>query len=259
MIIIFLLSILCVFCNEAPKKEIQNSIGMKFILLPKGSFIMSENKFFSIPIHEVIISKAFYIQNTEVTQGQWKKVMKINPSEFIGCGDDCPVENISWNEANDFIKKLNEMENTNKYRLPSNAEWEYACRAGTSTEYSFGDDIDKLGVYAWYDGNSQDSTHPVGTKKANGWGLYDMHGNVWEWVEDDYDFGYYNKAPKDGRAWVDDPRANHSLIRGCGWRSESFPPLFEFKWRSSDFFFNKKKERLSYLGFRICKDVEDVK
>ncbi len=112
----------------------------------------------------------------EVTQKQWHEVMGTNPSTFKG--DDLPVESVSWNDVQKFIKKLNKKENTNKYRLPSEAEWEYAARAGTTTRYSFGDDARKLRNYAWYYANSNFETHPVGEKKPNTWGLYDMHGNV---------------------------------------------------------------------------------
>jgi len=94
------------------------------------------------------------------------------------------VEQVSWNDVQDFIRRLNQQEGKDKYRLPTEAEWEYTARAGSKTKYCFGDDSDELGAYAWYDGNSGDRTHPVGRKKPNTWGLYDMHGNVWEWVQD---------------------------------------------------------------------------
>jgi formylglycine-generating enzyme required for sulfatase activity len=126
--------------------------------------------------------------------------MSDNPSYFTG-DDDLPVEQVSWDDVQEFIKKLNEKEGTDKYRLPSEAEWEYACRAGTATRYSLGDDESKLGDYAWYADNSDWKTHPVGQKKPNPWGLYDMHGNVWEWVQDCW-HSDYNGAPTDGSAWV---------------------------------------------------------
>jgi formylglycine-generating enzyme required for sulfatase activity len=131
----------------------------------------------------VTISSAYYLQTTEVTQGQWKKVMGSNPSKFKNCGDDCPVEQVSWSDVQVFIRKLNSQEGTDKYRLPTEAEWEYACRAGTTTAYSFGDNESDLGDYGWYHGNSGNRTHPVGQKRPNPWGLYDVHGNVWEWTQ----------------------------------------------------------------------------
>ena len=138
-----------------------------------------------------------------------------NPSCFKG--DNLPVECVSWDDVQDFIRKLNEREGTDKYRLPSEAEWEYVARAGTTTRYSFGDEESKLGDYAWYRDNSDYQTHPVGQKKPNPWGLYDMHGNVWEWVQDCW-HGNYNGAPDDSSA-----RAEYysclRVARGGGWRS----------------------------------------
>ena len=108
------------------------------------------------PKHKVTISKPFYLQSTEVTQVQWKKIFKKNPSFFKDYGDECPVENVSWNEAQKFIKKLNKKEESDKYRLPTEAEWEYACQSGTTTEFSFGDDASGLAEYGWYSDNSAD-------------------------------------------------------------------------------------------------------
>ena len=136
-----------------------------------------------------------------------------NPSNFKG--EDRPVESVSWKDVQEFVKKLNEKEGTDKYRLPSEAEWEYACRAGTQTRYSFGDDESKLNEYAWYDKNSGSETHPVGQKKPNPWGLYDMHGNVWEWVQDRW-HGDYNGAPSDGSAW-EDGSGSDRVDRGGSW------------------------------------------
>jgi formylglycine-generating enzyme required for sulfatase activity len=172
------------------------------------------------PPHDVKVSQSFYIQTTEVSQGQWKKVMGDNPSKFKDCGEDCPVESVSWEDAKRFIEKLNQLEKTTGYRLPSEAEWEYACRAGTSTEYYFGDDTSKLGEYAWFKENSKNATHPVATRNHNSWRLNDILGNVWEWVEDDYHRSY-DGAPDDGSAWIDNPRASDRVMRGGGWGSEA--------------------------------------
>lgn len=122
----------------------------------------------------------------EVTQAQWQEVKGHDPS-YLGQGNsNHPVEKVSWDDAQQFIQKLNEREGVTHYRLPTEAEWEYAARAGTTTSYSFGDDPAQLGNYAWYKGDSGNTTHPVGQKNPNPWGLYDMHGNVYEWVHDWY-------------------------------------------------------------------------
>jgi formylglycine-generating enzyme required for sulfatase activity len=141
---------------------------------------------------EVTISRGFGMSKYEVTQAQYKAVMGTNPSSFKG--DNKPVEQVSWHDAVAYCAKLTGKEKAAgrvpggyEYRLPTEAEWEYACRAGTTTLFSFGDDESKLGEYAWYDANSGNTTHPVGQKKPNGWGLYDMHGNVYEWCQDWYD------------------------------------------------------------------------
>jgi formylglycine-generating enzyme required for sulfatase activity len=185
---------------EEPSQTFTNSIGMEFVLIPAGEFMMGSDDWSSkeLPMHEVTIDDAFYLGKYEVTQKQWIEIMSDNPSYFIG--DNNPVETVSWNDVQEFVAKLNEMEGTNKYRLPSEAEWEYACRAGTTTYYSFGDDESELGEYAWYDVNSGGIPHPVGQKKPNPWGLYDMHGNINEWVQDKMHNTYEN-APIDGSAW----------------------------------------------------------
>jgi formylglycine-generating enzyme required for sulfatase activity len=126
------------------------------------------------------LTKGFFVGVTEVTQGQWKKVMGNNPSSFKNCGDECPVESVSWNDVKEFIRKLNSLERTDKFRLPTEAEWEYACRAGSTTRFYFGHDKTRLGEHAWRWNNSGRRTHPVAQKKPNSWGLYDILGNVLE-------------------------------------------------------------------------------
>jgi formylglycine-generating enzyme required for sulfatase activity len=205
---------------KTPLKTFTNSIGMKFVLIPAGTFQMGSpadetDRDKDERQHQVTISKPFYLQYTEVTQGQWQQVMGKNPSEFKKWwgGANLPVEQVSWEDAQEFIKKLNKMENTDKYRLPTEAEWEYASRADSKERWSFGDDEAKLEEYAWYSKNSQDKTHPVGQRKPNAWGLYDMHGNVWEWVQDRY--GDYPAGP------VTDPTGSASgkrrVLRGGSW------------------------------------------
>lgn len=194
----------------APSEEVAspetytNSIGMEFTLIPAGSFMMGCNSTFEscstseTPQHRVQINTPFYLGITEVTQEQWVTVMEHNPSHFKGRAN--PVEQVSWNDAQAFVRVLNLMEDcTDCYRLPSEAEWEYAARAGATTAYWFGDSADDLGQYAWFADNSNDKTHPVGQTPANPWGLYDMHGNVWEWVQDCYHESY-SGAPTDGGA-----------------------------------------------------------
>ena len=218
--------------------------GIEMIHVLGGSFMMgctpeqsdcSDNEY---PEHEVTLSD-FYIGKYPVTQGQWKAVMGENPS--ILKGDDLPVENVSWNQAQEFIKKLNQ--NTGKnYRLPTEAEWEYAARGGSQSrgyKYSGGNDI---GEVAWYEGNSGDKTHPVGTKKANELGIYDMNGNVFEWVNDRYES--YNVS------WNSNPEGAASgssrvLRGGC---YGIIAKVMRISYRIS---FNPGM-RLGILGFRLA-------
>jgi formylglycine-generating enzyme required for sulfatase activity len=173
----------------------------EMVVILAGSFKMGSNDSDSYddekPVHGVTISRPFALGKTEVTQGQWKAVMGRLPPElhFKTCGDECPVEGISWKDAKDFIAKLN-LKTGKTYRLPSEAEWEYACRAGGKHKYCGSDDV---GTVAWYDPNSDGKTHPVAGKKPNDWGLYDMSGNVFEWVEDCFAHSY-SEAPNDGSA-----------------------------------------------------------
>jgi len=207
--------------SNEEEKIITNSIGMSFKLIQPGTFSMGspeseEGRSRYELEHKVTISTPFYIAVTPVTQKQWIAVMNKNPSEFKG--KDNPVECVSWDDAKEFIKKINNMENISAYRLPTEAEWEYACRAGTTTKYCFGNETDKLKDYAWYNENSDKMTQPVKQKKPNSWGLYDMHGNVWEWCEDW--FGEYSSKH------VTDPKGpdvgSDRVVRGGSW---SYSPV----------------------------------
>jgi formylglycine-generating enzyme required for sulfatase activity len=187
-------------CVVSLAESYVNSIGMEFVLIPAGEFMMgldkrkdSNARDDEVPQHRVSISKPFYLGKYEVTQAQWEAVMGNNPSNFKG--RDNPVESVSWDDVQEFIRRLNIQEGNGCCRLPTEAEWEYAARAGSDKKYSFGDDAGQLGQYAWYDDNSGEKTHPVGQKEPNAWGLYDMHGNVNEWAQDWYSATYYSESP----------------------------------------------------------------
>ena len=198
-----------------------NSLGMEFVLIPAGRFPMgsSEEEEGAYddeqPQHMVWISRPFYLGKHPVTQAQWEAVMGSNPSEFRGA--DRPVEMVSWAAAHEFIEKLNAREARRGYRLPTEAEWEYACRAGSTAAYCFGDDAGELEDYAWWRDNSGEETHPVGLKRPNAWGLHDMHGNVWEWVQDWY--GRYDANPATNPQGPE--TGEYRVLRGGSWSRSS--------------------------------------
>ena len=225
-----------------PGAVVKNQMGIEMVYIPPGEFMMgSENREKDErPVHRVTISQAFYIGRYEVTQAQWQAAMGDNPSHFKNCGGNCPLEDVSWDDAQNFINKLNESNDGFRYRLPTEAEWEYACRAGTTGDYA--GDLDSM---AWYGNNSGNGyidaesilkndqenykkrivdngnrTHQVGTKQANGFGLYDMHGNVWEWCEDWY-HASYDGAPNDGSAWLSGGEQKYRVLRGGSWGSNA--------------------------------------
>ena len=175
--------------GETDSVDLSGGATMEFVWIGPGTFTMGsseqeEGRDQDEMQHPVIISQGFFLGKYEVTQAQWESVMGNNPSYFPG--ENQPVEQVSWEDVQAFIQQLNE-EMDDVYRLPTEAEWEYACRAGTTTKWSFGNDEDSFGDYAWYEGNNSSiGTKEVGTKLPNPWGLYDMHGNVWEWCQDFY-------------------------------------------------------------------------
>ena len=168
---------------ETTELVLAPGVGIKFRLIPAGSFSMgrpgNKGNFFE---HTVHITQPFYMGVTEVTQAQWQAVMGNNPSEKTG-NLARPVDNISWNDCQAFLRRLNQspLARNVRFRLPTEAEWEYACRAGTKTEFYFGDDAKQLPEYAWFKENAGGTSHPVAQLKPNAWGLYDMLGNCFEW------------------------------------------------------------------------------
>jgi formylglycine-generating enzyme required for sulfatase activity len=213
-----------------PFEEITNSIGMKLILIPAGKFLMGSESGLDNekPVRTVIISKPFYLGKYPVTQAQWRTVMGNNPSRFQQeekgwlfskkkDNPNRPVECVSWEEAQEFLRRLSAREGQKPYRLPTEAEWEYACRAGSTGAYCFGDDASRLKEYAWYSENSGGATYIVGQLRPNAWGLYDMHGNVWEWVQDWYVGAYYQQRPDPDRDPQGPDVGEYRVLRGGSW------------------------------------------
>ena len=252
---------------RAADKTLTNSIGMEFVLIPAGTFQMGagekerEATAGEKPRHRVTISKPFHLGKFEVTQAQWEAVMGSSP---FALDRSNPYYNlpgmaaritkpthpatVSWIDAQEFIARLNQKEGHNRYRLPTEAEWEYAARAGTTTAYSFGDDARQLGRHAWHGEDfATGGSHPVGQKPANAWGLHDVHGNAWEWVQDWYDDRYYASSPE-----LDPPgprTGSGRVVRGGswhvtagGWRS-AFRKLYEPGYRGIS------------IGFRVARTV----
>jgi formylglycine-generating enzyme required for sulfatase activity len=258
--------------SSEPPKENENTIGMKLKLIPAGEFLMgspdSDKDAWSgeKPQHRVRITQPFYLGIHQVTRGQYRRFVEATYYQIEAEKDgkvmwtstgfeqteDHPVVNVSWNDASAFCEWLSQQEGQ-QYRLPTEAEWEYACRAKTTTRFCFGDDEKLLVQYGWYSGNSNKQTHPVGEKKANAFGLKDMHGNVWEWCRDGFDVGYYKNSQNWG---TDDPlgpeKALNRVSRGGGWDNEPC----RARSASRDWF--TPEYRRSSLGFRVVR-VQSVR
>ena len=248
---------------------IRDQNGMEFVLIKPGTFMMGADngEDDERPVHQVAISNSFYIGKYEVTQTQWRQVMGSNPAQFQNCGD-CPVESVSWEDAQKFIQRLNQSSDSYAYSLPTEIQWEYACRAGTSGDYA-----GALDSIAWYANNSGNNyfdagkpsqydaataaeqyrqqisnngnrPHPVGTKQANGFGLFDMAGNVSEWCEDSY-HGSYVGAPTDGAAWLTGGDRGLRVVRGGAWYYSA--QVSRSAYRSG----YKSDERDYRVGFRV--------
>jgi len=193
------------------------------------------------PIRTVTVP-SFSIGKFEATQREWQAIMGSNPSAFKG--DTLPVENVSWNDAQTFVQRLS-ARTGKRYRLPSEAEWEYAARAGSTGDYSFGSDRSQLGQHAWFNGNSGGQTRPVGQKLANAFGLHDLHGNVWAWVQDCTNDSYAG-APMDGSAW-ERGDCSRRLVRGGSWNYlPEYARAADRNWFGATFRFNS-------FGFRVSR------
>jgi formylglycine-generating enzyme required for sulfatase activity len=230
--------------------SVTSSLGMEFVRIPAGTFQMGSNDGYDYerPVHQVTISQPFELGKYPVTQAQWEAVMGNNPSEFTG-DPTRPGERVSWRDVQRFIKHLNARDRAAgvTYRLPTEAEWEYAARAGTTTAYSFGGDPAQLDAYGWYGGNSGGTTHPVGQKQPNPWRLYDMHGNVWEWVQNWFDSDYYSRSPATDPQGPD--TGSRRVFRGGSWGSDAWDC------RSAIRNGAEPGNRLTYLGFRLLRQV----
>jgi len=226
-----------VYGNE----DFTNSLGMAFNYIEPGTFLMGSppdepGRYDNETQHQVTLTQGYYMQTTPVTQGQWVAVMGDNPSWFFNCGNNCPVEGVSWYCVQDFIEALNVLEGTDRYALPTEAQWEYAARADSTTAFANGQIthigsgydpvLDSMG-WCWCNSEPDHSsrsdgkgTHPVAQKKPNAWGLYDMHGNVWEWVADWYGTYPYSAVknptgPSSGTTRVVRGGSWYNITRAC--------------------------------------------
>jgi len=246
-----------------------NAVGVKFVLVPPGEFMMGspDDEVGRYPEegpqHKVTMGKACYISIRQTTQGQWKKIMGTTPWEGKKAVVNNPahaVNHVTWDDAMAFCAKLKEKD-ARSYRLPTEAEWEYACRAGSTTRYCYGDDLkaEKLGEYAWYlksfmENEDQRHVHKVGVKKPNNWGIHDMHGNAWEFCMDTMHKNYEG-APTDGGAWIKDgimreDGVSSRVVRGGGLRST------DRRVRTASRYSKPQNCGIYYVGFRVVAEVK---
>ena len=266
--------LLCGIAQGAEPKTVTNTIGMVLIELPAGTFTMGSpaGEKGHQPDQEqvaVTLTKSFWLGKTEVTQGQWQAVMSTEPwkgQQLVQADKDCPVTHVSFFDAVEFCETLTDIERkagklkaNEEYRLPTEAQWEYACRAGTTTAFSFGDES-KLNSHAWWGGLDLEAAskgkieagpgnaareqyaHKVGLKKPNPWGLYDMHGNVLEWCSD-----WYGEKLSGGTDPVGPEGGSGRVLRGGGWRNDPDDC------RSAIRYYDDPSDRLNYLGFRVAR------
>lgn len=237
-------------------------LGLEMVEIEPGTFWMGsleseEGRGSDEKRHQVTLTQGFWMGKYEVTQGEWESLMGNHRSNFKSSGKRAPVENVSWEDAKAFCQRLNEREKSAgrlregyEYKLPTEAQWEYACRAGTETRYSFGSEETALDQYGWYSSNSASTTHPVGQKQPNAFGLYDMHGNVWEWCEDWYDKDYPSASVTDP---VGPASGSGRIERGGSWyRSAEFC-------RSASRYGDPSSFRDSDLGFRLALSSASVR
>ncbi|RIZ68931.1 MAG: formylglycine-generating enzyme family protein [Methylococcales bacterium] len=247
--------ILCAFlyCQSSHAFEYKTFSGILFVKINAGCFLMGkdtdlkESSPVEQPQHKVCISHPYYLSETEITQNQWESIMGSNPSKSKSLYK--PVERVSWNDAQEFIQRLNAKEGGRSFRLPSEAEWEYAARAGSKDLYSFGSKSKDLSDYGWYgDEGYGGASHQVALKKPNSWGLYDMHGNVWEWVQDWYGSDYYAMSPEN------DPRGpdsgQYKSYRGGSWVGKAV------NLRSSLRYSGLPSMRTSDIGIRLLHEMD---
>lgn len=236
----------------------KNSLGMELVYIPSGSFMMgshTDEKWRADnegPQHSVTIGYDFWIGKYEVTQEEYKAVMAVNPSGFKNC-QRCPVDQVSWDDAKKYIQKLNARNDGYEYRLPTEAEWEYAARSGTTTIFAFGNSLSSSqanfnGNFPYgnvSEGEYKKRTVPVGSYKPNAWGLYDMHGNVYEWVEDIYNESGYKGLPTDGSANINKGDSTERVLRGGSWDDDGYFLRSAYRNLAST------SDRFNIFGFRV--------